>query len=311
MLTSVTMSNPAGYEAFYKKNMHLYVNMLEEISYIISKALADTDIRIHSHGGRIKELDHALEKIQRKGYADPIAELEDVIGYRIVCLFTADLERLADIVKSSFTVVKEENKVSDMTDPATFGYMSNHYICELDSRYSGPRYDSIRKIRVEIQCRTILMDAWANVSHHLAYKGDASIPDHLRRDFYALSGLFYVADKHFELFFTSATKSVQETLSKAIEGIIEDDSVNAETLQALIQQLYPDRPEAELGDVSELVEQIVPLGYTSIRELKQKFESAYKDVIEYETSHHIQPSGKYNQVGMARRSMRILDTRYK
>ena len=54
-------------------------------------------------------------------------------------------------------------------------------------------------IKFEIQCRTILQNAWASVSHRLAYKGEASIPEALRKDFHALAGLFYVADKHFEL----------------------------------------------------------------------------------------------------------------
>ena len=48
----------------------------------------------------------------------------------------------------------------------------------------------------EIQVRTIAQDAWDSVSHYLDYKNN-SIRDELKRDFYALSGLFYVADTHF------------------------------------------------------------------------------------------------------------------
>ncbi|MBI4489516.1 MAG: hypothetical protein HY694_10565 [Deltaproteobacteria bacterium] len=51
----------------------------------------------------------------------------------------------------------------------------------------------------EIQIRTIAQDAWASISHYLDYKKESDIPAQLRRDFYALSGLFYVADRHFAM----------------------------------------------------------------------------------------------------------------
>lgn len=118
------------------------------------------------------------------------------------------------------------------------------------------------------------MDAWANVSHYLEYKGNASIPEHLRRDFYALSGLFYMTDKHFELFFGTAADSADRVLSKAASGELGNDSVNAETVQALLQQLYPNRRRSNLSAVSEFVEEIVPAGYTSIKELETKLQDS-------------------------------------
>jgi putative GTP pyrophosphokinase len=310
-MPAVTERN-GDYEEFYQQNEHLYQRLLEEVGFVVGQALKNSSIKIHSRGGRVKDLDHALEKIQRKGYVQPTVELEDIVGYRIVCLFASDLERISDIVKSNFVVLKEEDKVSAVADPATFGYMSNHYICELGPHYSGARYDDLRSIRVEIQCRTILMDAWANVSHHLSYKGDASIPEHLRRDFYALSGLFYVADKHFELFFGSAASSAKRALSKAATGDLDEDTVNVETLQALLQQLYPDRKKATLGAVSELVEEVVPLGLTSIKDLRIKLQDADERVHEREAK-RISRGGRkmlFNQVGMARTGLRFADPRY-
>jgi ppGpp synthetase/RelA/SpoT-type nucleotidyltranferase len=79
-------------------------------------------------------------------------------------------------------------------------YQSVHFVGRIHPSRSGPRYDSIKGQRFEIQVRTILMDAWANVSNYLDYKSDRSIPSELRRDFFALSGLFYVAEQHLEPF---------------------------------------------------------------------------------------------------------------
>jgi len=61
------------------------------------------------------------------------------------------------------------------------------------------------------------MDAWATVSHYLDYKTDADVPLGLRKDFQALSGLFYLADTHFEMFYGATGRSQQETKDLFIE----------------------------------------------------------------------------------------------
>ena len=98
-------------------------------------------------------------------------------------LFLSDLPRLDKLIRDCFNVVSYENKVTD-SDPSSFGYMSVHYVTTPDDSHSGPRYDELKGIPIEIQIRTVVMDAWANVSHHLDYKGESSIPKDLRKDFY-------------------------------------------------------------------------------------------------------------------------------
>ena len=296
------------YESFFYRNEPLYKRLNEEVDFILKRAVADAGIKVHSQGGRVKNLEHALEKIQRKAYTDPKNQMEDVVGYRVVCLFATDLPKLTDIISQKFSLLRSESNIEGDNDPATFGYMSEHHICQLNPSDSGARYEDIQGITFEIQCRTILMDAWANVSHHLAYKGNASIPEHLRRDFYALSGLFYVADKHFEMFYGDATSSAQEVFSRAVSGSIDEDEVNLETVQALFQQLYPDRRRAAAAMVSEFVEEIVPLGYTSIRELRRTLENVDEEVRSDDARRNV--NHKYIDVGMARVGLTKADAGY-
>jgi putative GTP pyrophosphokinase len=153
------------------------------------------------------------------------------------------------------------------------------------------------------------MGAWANVSHYLAYKGDASVPEHLRRDFYALSGLFYVADKHFELFYDQALVSARSAITRAAEGSLDEDDVDLETVQALLRQLYPARKKASPTAISDFVEEIARLGYTSIRELRetlQRFEEATRKDDARRGSNN-----KYNELGMARVSLYKADSAYR
>ena len=83
-----------------------------------------------------------------------------------------------------------DNKTESL-DPNIFDYMSLHIIARLK--------DEDGSIPFEIQVRTIAQDAWASISHYLDYKKTEGVPEELRRNFYALNGLFYIADFNFSL----------------------------------------------------------------------------------------------------------------
>lgn len=192
----------------YRGREDVYRRLMEEALFTARSEIARAGIKTHSITGRVKTLESLEDKAQRKSYTSPLADTPDVVGVRIVVLFLSDLPKIAEIVRSVFEVVAWEDKIEGEGDSSTFGYMSQHFEVLVPSQHSGPRYDDLRGIRFEVQVRTLLMDAWANVSHYLAYKGEPSIPTELRKDFFALSGLFYVADKHFEIFFQQAAFSV-------------------------------------------------------------------------------------------------------
>ena len=160
-----------------------------------------------------------------------------------------------------------------------------------------------------------LMDAWANISHYLSYKGNASIPEHLRRDFHALSGLFYVGDKHFELFYGEAVSSAKTVLAKAAAGNIDDDAVNLETVHALLRQLYPNRQEADLSEVSEFVEEITLVGYSSLEALKNALQEARAigeaDERADPPGHDKLPGTQYYDLGLARTSLKLKNHNYR
>jgi ppGpp synthetase/RelA/SpoT-type nucleotidyltranferase len=186
----------------------IYKRLNDEALFIIEQALKATDIKIYSIQSRIKKVDSFLDKSRRKNCKNPIEEIQDIVGLRIVCLFLSDISRISEIIRESFDSITEDNKIYDSED-ALFGYLSAHSIVKLKSDCSGPRYRDLKGEHFEIQIRTLTMDAWANVSHYLDYKSKMDIPRELKRDFYALSGLFYVADTHFEMFFKSRQKVAQ------------------------------------------------------------------------------------------------------
>jgi ppGpp synthetase/RelA/SpoT-type nucleotidyltranferase len=250
--------------------------------FIIRTALQRIDIKLHSITSRIKELRSFLDKTERIQTKKPFEDIHDIVGLRVTCLFLSDIDRIGTVIRESFLVISEDNKIEG-SEVSSFGYMSVHFIVMMKKEYVGPRYDHISNMPFEIQVRTIAMDAWANVSHYLDYKSETDVPTDLRRDFYALSGLFYVADKHFEMFFRSRTATRQQ-LAKAFAETDSpvDQEINLDSLAAYLSNKFPDRKHAEPKHLSELISELSAAGFNYINELDGNIERGAEAFALYE-----------------------------
>ncbi len=182
----------------YEERKQKFEFLIEEIRYSLSQELSRNKIKYHSLIHRIKEFDSFADKIRRKDVKEPFNEIHDMVRLRIVCLFLSDIEVIGEMIQKTFDVFEIDNKI-DGVNTDVFGYMSVQYKAKLrESTLDSEHFDA-RSYPFEIQVRTIAQDAWASISHHLDYKQDNLFSDQLKRDFHALSGLFYVADTHFLL----------------------------------------------------------------------------------------------------------------
>ncbi len=115
----------------------------------------------HCHG-RIKSEESMREKLKKKGLPETTESalnvLHDAIGIRIVCAFIDDVYKTRDYLVglSDFEVIKEKDYIKEVKPN---GYRSYHLILRYRDMYF-----------VEIQIRTISMDTWAALEHHLKYK---------------------------------------------------------------------------------------------------------------------------------------------
>jgi len=240
-----------------------YERLQEEAEFALRSRLEARKITLHSMTARVKALSSLEDKALRKDYGSPLEQTPDIVGLRVVVLFLSDISAVADIVHDLFDVVDTSEKVEGSADPSTFGYMSQHFEVRIPATLTGPRYEGLPSIRFEVQVRTLLMDAWANVSHFLAYKGESSIPPELRRDFFALSGLFYVADKHFELFFDRAEVVRDEAAEQLATGT-DTIALNLDSLAAFLLTRFPDRTHSTRPGVAELADDLLRFGYDTI-----------------------------------------------
>jgi ppGpp synthetase/RelA/SpoT-type nucleotidyltranferase len=212
-----------------------------------------------------------MRKVVDSGISDPFSEISDLVGLRVVCLFLSDLPRIGRIIRDTFHVTREDDKLNDM-HVNTFGYFSVHFDCRLNETYAGPRYDGLAGLTFEVQLRTIAMDAWANVSRHLSYRAGTGVSPELARDFYALSGLFYIADKHFELFYAASSASTQEETAR-LEASSSDEflgeNLNLATLTVYLRKAFADRRQVQGVALAGLLEELVGLEFKTVRELDE------------------------------------------
>ena len=132
---------------------------------------------------RLKTVDSAIQKLERKGYEvntyNLINHVHDMIGVRIVCSFISDVYDIVNIIKSSkqFKIKEEKDYIRS---PKSSGYTSYHLIVlvpiHLNSR--------IEYVEAEIQIRTIAMDFWASLDHKIQYKFEGAIPDEVKKEMY-------------------------------------------------------------------------------------------------------------------------------
>lgn len=124
----------------------------------------------HIHS-RIKEpisIAKKLKKLNVPVCSESIpGNLSDVAGIRVICSFIDDIYTVAGMLirQDDITLIKMKDYIEH---PKPNGYRSLHLIVEVPVFFA----DVTRNMRVEVQIRTIAMDFWASLDHHLRYKKD-------------------------------------------------------------------------------------------------------------------------------------------
>jgi ppGpp synthetase/RelA/SpoT-type nucleotidyltranferase len=310
-----TKLDRASVAAEYARRENIYKRLLEESHFIIERGLGAEKLKYHSIPSRIKTIDSLMGKIERshneetRRSFDPFAEINDIVGLRVVCLFLSDITRVGQVIRTHFKVLSEDNKIEG-SDLSSFGYMSVHFVVAIKDSFSGSRYDDLRGIPFEIQIRTIAMDAWASISHYLSYKSSVDVPKELRRDFYALSGLFYVADSHFEMFFKGREQKLKQISSELEVGHV-DKEINLDTLSEFLLSRLPDRKRAEPSGVSELVSELIAVGYKNLKNLNEAFERTWDAFLKYEKDNPPSNGPEFMDIGVVRILLSIYDKDYR
>lgn len=127
--------------------------------------------------------------------------ITDLIGIRVICAFLEDIEKVEKQIVANFDIVEIEKKGASRTF-SEFGYESVHVLIKIPENLSVTQ-DKENPLPpglvCEIQIRTILQDAWAEVEHELVYKSEFSPFDlPLRRKLASMNASLTLADIIFQ-----------------------------------------------------------------------------------------------------------------
>jgi ppGpp synthetase/RelA/SpoT-type nucleotidyltranferase len=188
-----------NFDSDYEAMASLLQGLKVSVDPMIQTLLEIEGIQFHSVTSRIKSKASVRQKLQRPDKKREFSDLTDVFGVRIITYFQDEVDTVAKLIEREF-IVDPENSVDkrSLLDPDRFGYLSLHYVLQLKpERYTLTENRAYKDIRFELQIRSILQHAWAEIEHDTGYKSESEVPDTVRRRFSRLAGLLELADDEF------------------------------------------------------------------------------------------------------------------
>jgi len=220
----------------YEKDAH-------EVETLIKNKLKGENFKTAYVLSRVKDADSFLEKIHRKGYGKPFEQMTDIMGIRVVCLYTEDIKPISKLIGTIFTVLREEDK-SLALGSDKMGYRDLHM--DVQRKTGGSPSDSCK---FEIQLRTVMSDAHSIIDHDLSYKKTPALPEELRRELNLVNALMELAQIHCD-----ALRDRRVEFKREVECEARDEAklvsflnqpIIDETLRVYTKKLFPSLPIKE------------------------------------------------------------------
>ena len=128
---------------------------------------------------RIKTPESIVKKLKKYGYESTIDNMvdyvNDIAGIRVICSFTSDIYRIAEMI-SSQNDIRVISVKDYIVNPKQSGYKSYHMLVTVPIYLS----DCVKIAKVEIQIRTVAMDFWASLEHKIHYKFEGNAPERIK-----------------------------------------------------------------------------------------------------------------------------------
>ena len=168
----------------------------EELRSQVAAWLSEvSDLKIHSVTTRLKSRASLASKLARpdKSY-EALWEITDLVGLRVITYFEDQVDRIGEIIEARLAVrFADSVDKRRRRDAGAFGYRSLHYVFVLGDEESRLPEGA----RCELQVRSVLDHAWAEIEHDLGYKAQSAVPLPTRRRLHRLAGLLELADQEF------------------------------------------------------------------------------------------------------------------
>ena len=210
----------------------IYNSALKEIGTKL-EILNDEFQHVHQYNpiehikSRIKTPESIVKKLKKQGHESTIENMvkyvNDIAGIRVICSFTSDIYRMADMIgrQNDLTVISIKDY---MKNPKPSGYKSFHMIISIPVFLS----DRTVETKVEIQIRTIAMDFWASLEHKIYYKFEGNAPSYISHELQECAEIVSMLDNKMlslnEAILIEKAKQEEKAIRQQIEKLTQIDA---------------------------------------------------------------------------------------
>lgn len=251
------------------------------VSSIVENLLKSNGVDYLAVTGRVKSSESVVQKIKRKGYKDPVSQLTDLTGIRIIVFFESQVSRVAELINQTFNIDFKNSSNKDASLLVNqMGYRSSHFVCDLGpKRKNLPEYDGLDGLKFEFQVRTVLQHAWAELAHDRNYKFSGKLPAAAERKLFLYAGMLELADRGFDELSSEIDIYIGEVQREMVAGGLdmEINSINlAEFVDDWIIKSGLSLEPVDLKDgLGDLVEELRLFGVVTLRDLYEMIPSDY------------------------------------
>ena len=255
----------------YRDNLPWFEESSRKVYQLLKETMDKAGLLTAALEYRVKAEDSLAGKLELKGGKyHSLKDITDIIGLRVITFYIDDVDKVASAVERVFEV-NWENSVDKRKalEIDSFGYLSLHYVC----RIPGSEY------KMEIQMRTVLQHAWANMNHDTGYKSGVEVPPRYLRNLSRLAGMLELVDDEFSRIRTELTNYRRQVRALVATGNLDDVPLDGDTFRSFME-MNPFEPlnqriaavnQAEIQEVSLMpyLELFKGIGFKSLGDISK------------------------------------------
>jgi predicted RNase H-like nuclease/ppGpp synthetase/RelA/SpoT-type nucleotidyltranferase len=191
----------------------------------------------------------------RRLYADPLSEITDQIGLRVITYLRDDVAAVARLLGQEMRLLDDRDMGVETASEGRWGYASRHLLLAVEGEQQP----------ASVQVRTVLQHAWAEFEHDVRYKG--SIPEEdapdLDRRFTLAAGLLELADREF----SAIRERLRSTTPAERPQASGDAGIPTPVLATYMANRFPDAGWSRTDHYGWMAGLLLDLGIDSIDEV--------------------------------------------
>ncbi len=242
----------------YEEKYTIYEEFANSLKRLLADILTSEELKYLSIEARAKDPASLRAKLTPSPVnIEHLAEINDLTGARVITFVYEDIKLIEDFLSSCLKL--EPLTGDERLGVDRVGYRSHHWLVSYSAdRLDLPEYKKFNGLKAELQIRTVLQHAWAQIGHNQVYKPNVILPEKLKRDFTLLAGHLEIADNEFSRISEAISNYGEEVEKKTSSGDL-DVPIDSISLRSFFDKKFDflSKNEKKFGPQDDMTERII------------------------------------------------------